>query len=329
MDFSTLPKVELHLHLDCSLSFAVASRIDPNISFEAYQRDFIAPVKCSDLSEYLTHAEHGIRLMQTAEQLEWVTLDLLQQLSLENTIYAEIRFAPLLHTRNGLKPEEAVDIVCSALSRGMEQAGLEARLLLCTLRHFTEAQSLETIRLAERFKGPVVVGFDIAGDEAGYPVDNHIKAFQYARNRGIPCTAHAGEARGADSVREVLEHFRPCRIGHGVRSVEAPELLMQLREQGIHLEICPTSNVQTGVCEDIDSHPAEILFRSGLSLNINTDGRTLSNITLTEEYQKLHRHFGWGKGHFLQTNLMALEAAFIPQALKEKLKAKLRKAYQY
>lgn len=328
MDFIRLPKVELHLHLDCSLSYAVASRIDPSITAEAYRRDFIAPVRCHDLAEYLTHAEHGIRLMQKAEHLEWVVWDLIRQLEEENVRYAEIRFAPLLHTREGLAPDEVVEIVAGALLQGAAGSNLEARLILCTLRHFSEAQSMDTARLAERFFGEAVAGFDIAGDEAGFPLASHIAAFRYARERGIPCTAHAGEARGPDSIREVLEHLRPARLGHGIRSVEDPSLVQYLKQQQIHLEICPTSNIQTGIFDDIGRHPIGRLYQQGLALNINTDGRTLSNVTLAREYQNLSLHFGWGREHFLRTNLMALDAAFIPAALKEKLKAELREAYR-
>lgn len=322
-----MPKVELHLHLDCSLSYEVVSRIDPSITLDDYCRDFIAPVQCHSLAEYLVHAEHGIRLMQTISQLEWVTLGLLQQLQAENVRYAEIRFAPLLHTRKGLTPAEVVEAVSRALVQGMAETGVEARLILCTLRHFTEAQSMETAYLTEQFHGDIVVGFDIAGDEAGFPVDNHIAAFRYVTAKGIPSTAHAGEARGPESVREVLAHFHPKRLGHGVRSVEDPGLLDGLKSRNIHLEICPTSNVQTAIYGDVCSHAVNGLYQKGFSLNINTDGRTISNITLTEEYNNLHRCFGWGKEDFLRTNLMALDAAFIPPPLKEKLKAELREAY--
>ncbi len=324
MDFIALPKVELHLHLDCSLSHQVVSRIAPGLSAAQFQRDFIAPGKCHDLAQYLSHAQHSIRLMQTVEQLEWVTTDLVEQLRRENIIYAEIRFAPLLHTQQGLSGEEVVEAVSGALALAMAQSGLEARLILCTLRHFSAAQSLETARLAARFRPGLVVGFDIAGDEAGYPLDNHIAAFQYAHEQGIPCTAHAGEARGADSVWETLRLLKPQRLGHGVRSWEDPQLVKHLQAHGIHLELCPTSNIQTGVYEDISQHPAHHFRAMGLSLSINTDGRTLSNTSLSAEYQKLHHTFSWGEEAFRQSNQSALEAAFIPEYLKEDLKARLR-----
>ena len=327
MDFKGLPKIELHLHLDCSLSYQVASRIDPSLSLEQYRRDFIGPVRCHDLADYLTRAEHGIRMMQTPRQLEWVAIDLLEQLREENVLYAEIRFAPLLHIRKGMAPEAVVATVNNALSKAMASAGVEARLILCTLRHFNEAESLQTIRLVEQFKGSLVVGFDIAGDEAGYPVDAHIAAFQYARRRGIPCTSHAGEARGADSVREVLRHFAPQRIGHGIRCTEDPALPEELKRQNIHLEICPTSNLQTNIYDDLAQHPVDRLYRQGLSLSINTDARTISNTSLEEEYRKLHDTFHWQKAHLLQCNLHALEAAFVGEEVKAPIRERLVEGY--
>lgn len=328
MEYRGLPKIELHLHLDCSLSYQVASRIDPTLSEEQYRHNFIEPVRCHDLADYLARAEHGIRLMQTLQQLEWVTLDLMEQLKVENVLYAEIRFAPLLHTRKGLAPETVVAVVNEALEKGMRITGVEARLILCTLRHFTESESLHTIRLVEQFRNHThVVGFDIAGDEAGYPVDAHVAAFRYARQQGIPCTSHAGEARGADSVWEVLRNFTPRRIGHGVRCSEDPRLVQHLKTSQIHLEVCPTSNLQTNMYETLEEHPVDQLYRQGLSLSINTDGRTISNITLGEEYRKLHSTYHWNKEDLLQCNLNALEAAFVEEYVKAPIRKKLLEGY--
>lgn len=328
MDFRGLPKIELHLHLDCSLSYQVASRIDPSLSEEQYRQDFIGPVRCHDLADYLKRAEHGIRLMQSPQELEWVVLDLMEQLKAENVLYAEIRFAPLLHTRKGMAPEEVVAVVDNALGKAITATEVEARLILCTLRHFNESESLRTIQLVERFSGARVVGFDIAGDEAGYPVDEHIAAFRYARQRGIACTSHAGEARGADSVWEVLRNFSPQRIGHGVRCSEDPRLVGRLKENNIHLEVCPTSNLQTNMYEQLEDHPVDYLYRQGLSLGINTDGRTISDVTLEEEYRKLCSTFKWEKAHLLQCNLNALEAAFVEEEVKAPIRERLREEYR-
>jgi adenosine deaminase len=327
MDYRRLPKIELHLHLDCSLSYKVVQKINPAISFEVYQASFIAPPKCSDLTDYLSRAVKGFELMQTKAQLRWVTLDLIEQLKEDHVIYAEIRFAPLLHTAKGLTPVEVVHTVNDAVTEGNHQSGINTRIICCTLRHFSEEQSLETVALVEQFKGTNVVGFDIAGDEAGFPVDNHIKAFEYASTHAIHCTAHAGEARGPDSVKEVLHHFHPTRIGHGTRSAEDESLLALLKKENIHLEVCPTSNIQTNVFDRIEDHSANKIYQAGVSMSINTDARTITPVTLSSEYTLMEKVFSWKKEHFLNCNLEAIRHAFINNALKELLTQTVTAAY--
>jgi adenosine deaminase len=322
MNIPSLPKIELHLHLDCSLSFEVVQKLYPGISRDGYEENFIAPKNCASLEEYLKCAQAPIAIMQTKEQLEAVTMDLFQQLKADNVIYAEIRFAPLQHLEQGLSAEEIVRIVDEVTSHGINETGVEGRIILCTLRHFSEEESMETVMLAEQFKGSNVVGFDIAADET-LPISNHIKAFQYAREHDIPCTAHAGEACGADSVREVLGYFHPARIGHGVRSIEDPDLLNHLKEKNIHLEVCPTSNVQTGIYDSVAGHQIDDIYKNGNSLSVNTDGRAISNVSLNEEYQKLNSHFDWQIEQFMRVNEYAIEAAFCDEETKEKLCAKL------
>ena len=146
MDFSVCPKVELHLHLDCSLSYNVVHTLNPSITEEAYRRDFIAPARCTNLADFLTRAPHSIALMQTEGQLRLVVFDLFEQLQQDHLLYAEIRFAPLLHTNSGLTPEQVVEIVEAATSHACASTGIEARLILCTLRHFSAEQSLQYMR---------------------------------------------------------------------------------------------------------------------------------------------------------------------------------------
>jgi len=328
MQYARFPKIELHLHLDCCLSFNVVQRLNPAISFEDYRESFIAPAKCTDLADYIQRAIKGFELMQTEEQLRLVTLDLFEQLAADNVLYAEIRFAPLQHTLKGLSAAEVVQIVNDAVEEGIRETGVEAGIILCTLRHYDERQSLATAALAEQFKGTHVVGFDIAADEAGFPIDSHISAFEKVRSAGIPCTAHAGEARGAISVWETLEFLKPSRIGHGVRSVEDPELITYLKENQIHLEVCLTSNVQTNVVDNIENHPADRIYRSGVSMSINTDARTISDVTLTSEYDLLARLFQWQQGHFLHCNLEAIKHAFLPEDKKAALQKRFVEAWQ-
>ena len=327
MTLQQLPKVELHLHLDCGLSFEVVSKIDPSITKAAYQDEYIAPAKCDNLADFLTRAVKGFALMQTREQLQWVVHDLFKQLAANNTLYAEIRFAPLQHLEKGLTPCDVVSATEEATASAVKETGIEARLILCTLRHFTEAQSMETVKLVEQFKGTYVAGFDIAADEAGFPIDSHTSAFKYAKEKSIYCTAHAGEARGAESVWETLQYFGPSRIGHGVRSIEDLKLVDHLRRNNIHLEICPSCNVQIGLYNTYQDHPIDQLYRAGVSLSVNTDAPTIVDITLTREYEKLQKVFGWTLMDFYKCNANALEAAFIPAELKNSLLEKLKVGY--
>jgi adenosine deaminase len=327
MDFSQLKKVELHLHLDCSLSYDVVSTIDPSVTKEDYLQNFIAPDKCTNLADFLTRAVTGFALMQTKEQLQLVVFDLFKQLQADNILYAEIRFAPLLHIANGLTAYEVVKATEAATAKAVKETGIEARLILCTLRHYNEAQSMETIQLAEQFKNTYVAGFDIAGDEAGYPIDAHVNAYQYAKEKNIPCTAHAGEASGAESVWETLQYLGPSRIGHGVRSYEDAKLVQHLQQHNIHLELCPTCNVQINICDEYKDHPIDKLYKAGVSVNVNTDCRTICNINLNKEYKKLHDTFGWTADDFYATNVKALNVAFISNDVRSVLLDKLKTAY--
>lgn len=322
-------KIELHLHLDCSLSHQVAERLEPGLSRAQYESEFIAPKVCTSLADFLTRAPRGFQLMQTGDALAAVTEDLFEQLAADEVLYAEIRFAPLLHTLRGMTPEKVVAAVDRTTERMVEATGIEARIILCTLRHFTEEESLETAQLVDRFEGSRVVALDLAGDEAGHAIHGHVPAFVYARERDIPRTAHAGEARGADSIWETLDAFAPSRIGHGVRCIEDPALVERLRRDHIHLEICPSSNVQTQACRCYEEHPVDRLFREGVSLSINTDTRTITNVTLEQEYTRLRETFGWGDAEFEQCNEAALRAAFVDEITREKLTAELAKVGRF
>ena len=318
-----MSKVELHLHLDCSLSYKVVARLDPSISRQQFDAEFVAPPQCSSLADFLTRAPRGFQLMQSEVALRLVTEDLFEQLKQDRVLYAEIRFAPLLHLAQGLTPAAVVAAVDRATEDCIRSTGIEARLILCTLRHFNAEQSLLTAQLVEQFKGSRVVALDIAGDEAGFPLDAHVAAFRYAMDHGIYRTAHAGEARGADSVWEALRTLKPSRIGHGVRSIEDATLVEHLQRERIHLEVCPSSNVQTRTCPTYSDHPVDRLLRAGVSLGISTDTRTITNVTLEQEYALLRERFGWGDAELLACNREALSAAFIDEPLRTRLFAQL------
>ncbi len=327
MDFATLPKIELHLHLDCSLSYGAVSRLDPSVTLPDYQHDFILPTKCPDMAEFFTCAPRGSTLMQTEEQLRLVTFDVFDQLQQDNVLYTEILLFPYLHTNRGLLAENVVEIMDEVVAQASQETGIEARIILSVLRHYPTQQSLATVKLVERFKGTRVVGIDLGGYEAAYPLFAHIPAFQYAVQHGIPRTVHAGEMLGAESVWSALKHLHPSRIGHGVRSIEDPALLEHLRKEQIHLEVCPTSNVQLDIYETYAHHPINRFYESGVAVSVNTDTRTMTNVTLMQEYERLHQVFGWKKEHFFRCNLNALHAAFLPEETKQPLEQRLRAGY--
>ena len=321
-----LPKVELHVHLDCCLSFKGLSRIDPTISESFYKKNFIG-TSCSCLKDYIRCADTALEYMQTKEQLEIVIEDLFDQLTNDNVIYAEIRFAPLLHLKKGLSSKNVVEIVSNKTKIESEKSGIAVGLILCTLRHFSVDQSLQTVKLVKDFSNKNVVGFDIAADEAGFPIDNHIKSFQFARDNNIFCTAHAGEALGADSVTNTLKYLKPNRIGHGVRCIEDNSLIEKIKKENIHLEICVTSNIVTKVFNNLKDHPVDFLLNKGISLSINTDGRTISDTTLNKEYVLLNKEFNWLKNKFLEVNINAMKASFSSNEVKNKIISILNQNY--
>ena len=318
MNFNKNKKVELHIHLDCSLSYDVVKKINPEITNHQFNNEFIGST-CSCLKDYIKCADRAVEIMQTKKQLELVTSDLFKQLKKDNVIYAEIRFAPLLHLKGGLSSTEVVKIISQITKNESIKTGIEAGLILCTLRHYSAEQSMETVNLVNDFKGSNVIGFDLAADEAGYPIKNHIKAFKFANDNKIHCTAHAGEAMGPESIIETLDLLKPKRIGHGVRSFEDPNLIERLKKEKIHLELCLTSNMVTKVYKDFFNHPIDELHKKNLSISINSDGRTISNTNLCKEYSLISKHFMWDDNDFLNCNINAINASFASEKLKSKL----------
>ncbi len=324
-----LPKVELHLHLDCSLSYKVVSEIRPDISLTKYQSEFVGPLKCNSLSDILSYVTNQVNLMQTEKNLRLVVDDIFEQLKEENVIYAEIRFAPLLHLEKGLRPDEVVEIVSDQTEKCINNTGVKAGIILCTLRHFNEKDSLQTVKLVNKFiDNTPVAGFDIAADEGGYPIDANKEAFLYAIKNDLPRTSHAGEAKGPESIWETINNFKPERIGHGVRSIEDQTLVEFLKVNDIHLEVCPTCNIQTNVFNEYKDHPINFLYDSGVSVGINTDGRTLANISLSEEYKNLINTFNWEAEHLKKCNLNAISKAFISEQEKNYLSRIIENSYQ-
>lgn len=327
MKFKNLPKIELHIHLDCSLSYETVKRLRPDTTIDDFNNNFKASKSCSSLKQYIKCADNAISLMQSKESLELVMEDFFNQLIEDNVIYCEIRFAPLLHTEEGLNSREVLNIICNSMNILSKESGVVTGLILCTLRHYSKEQSMETVKLAEEFKGKGVLGFDIAADEAGYPLDNHIDAFKYAIQNDINCTAHAGEAKGPESIWETIDKLKVKRIGHGVKCIKDPKLVKVLSENNYHLEVCVSSNIKTKTFNKIEDHPISQINKSSISMSINTDGRTISDTDLTNEYELISKKFGWSIEEFKKCNLEAIKHAFISDEIKTLLTHKINKEY--
>jgi adenosine deaminase len=319
-----IPKVELHIHLDLTASYGAVRALRPQTTLAEYRRDFVAPARCPDLADFLSRTPNHLALQQDARGLTVIVEDLFDQLVRDGVIYAELRFAPLQHASGDLTAEDAVRVVQDATRASIAATGVEARVILCTLRQFSAEQSMETVRLVEAFRpGGIVTAFDLAGPEAGFGLDAHVPAFDYARERDIPFTAHAGEALGPESVEETLDRLAPTRIGHGVRAIENAATVQRLKRDAIHLEICPTCNVQTDMYASYADHPVDALRRAGVSLSISTDCRALCDVSLSQELDRLRTTFGWTDADLHAAARAGLEAAFVDEGTRARLLSSL------
>ena len=320
---STMPKVELHTHIDTSIAFDTAKLLRPDMDHDAYLETLVAPEKCKDLVEFLSCIEPALEMLQTDTALKIVVDDLVRQIAADNVLYAEMRFAPHLHRRKGMRLEEVVETTLSQMHESASREGIDCGLILCTLRHFTEAQGLEVVDLITRYQDQGVVSLDLAADEANFPIEPHIAVFRRARELGLNVIAHAGEAKGPESVMETMDKLQVSRIGHGVRSIEDLDTLERVVEQGVHLEVCPSCNVQTDIFTSLSDHSIGKLREAGANLSINTDARGTANVSLNEEYARIGDVFGWSASELLPFSKMALDASFAPANVRAKVQERL------
>lgn len=322
-DFVSLPKVELHSHLDCSLSYPTVARLGLDLSLAEYRERFVAPARCKDLTEFLACVDPAVSVLQTKKALEIAVDGMLVQQRDDNVVYAEMRFAPHLHQADGLALEEIVETVLQTMHNSAQAHGVACGLILCTLRHFSVAQGLEVAQLVRKYANQGVVALDLAADEANFPIAPHVAAFRSVSDAGLHATAHAGESKGAASVAETLELLRVQRIGHGVRAIEDPDVVETLVSNGIHLEVCPTCNIQTGIFPDLAQHSLAALRSSGVLLSLNTDARATTGVSLSEEYANVSRVFGWSASEMLEFSQNALHASFASDEVKRKVQRQL------
>lgn len=317
--------IDLHLHLDGSLSIASARQLAAlqNIDIPKREEELRALLSveddCPDLNVYLEKFAFPCMLLQTKEAISLAVKNLLNELYEQGLMYAEIRFAPQKHTDKGLSQSEVI----KAALGGMKCAPIPAGLILCCMRgEGIEAQNLETVSLAKQYLGQGVVAIDLAGAEALFPTEDFAAVFAMAKELGVPYTIHAGEAAGPQSIRTALD-FGAARIGHGVRVTEDAELLERVVKEGIPLECCPTSNLQTQVYKEISEYPIRTFLEAGVKFTINTDNTAVSATSLKEEWEKVITAFSLTAEEVKQILLYSVEAAFAEEALKEQMRNKV------
>lgn len=313
-----IPKVELHLHLDGSITPIIASKLS-GLSLKEVTNKMIAKDKCENLSEYLTKFDFPISLMQTKENLRTIAKSVVDYLEEENVIYAEIRFAPMFHIQEGLTKEEVVEAVLEGFSTNKK---VKTNLILCMMRGLDKEFNLQTIYLAEKYLNKGVCALDLAGAEDKYPLDNYKGFFEIATSKKIPFTIHAGENGSAQEVKKAIE-LGASRIGHGIHAIENSEVLNLIKENNVLLEICPTSNVQTNAISTYKDNPLYEFYQNDIRVSINTDNKTVSNITLNEEYQKVATAFNLNCQDFNNMNIYAIENSFLTREEKNELLSKI------
>jgi len=325
-----LPKVLLHDHIDGGLRpqtiIELASKINlplPSHEASAFQELIYEACNQGSLEKYLKNFDYTIAVMQTQDNLIRVARECVLDLAADGIHYAEVRGAPELFTRHGLSMRNVVEATLEGLRQGMQEAkklglSITTNLIICAMRQ--NNLSLEAAQIALEFREKGVVGFDIAGPEYGFPARNHLPAFELLQRKSFPFTIHAGESDSFASMLEAINLCGASRIGHGIRIMDEIDISQDqavlsdaskaIRDQQIHLEMSPTSNLQTGNIKDYNSHPAGVLIELGFNIALNTDNRLMSATSLSREYKVMQDAHNWDLNQINIMNANALRAAF-------------------
>jgi adenosine deaminase len=326
----TLPKTDLHCHLDGSLrldtiiELARTQRVElPTDDRDALFDLLYAGERCSSLEDYLKAFDITLSVMQTEAALERAAFELAEDAWKENVRYLEVRYSPLLHTREGLRPAVVVESVMRGLRAAKRQYGIRYGVILCAIRSLSSEMSLRIAELCVAFKNRGVVGFDVAGAEVGNPAKVHRQAFQLVIDNNISCTAHAGESFGPDSVHQALHKCGAHRIGHGTRLVENGDLLNYVNDHRIPLEVCPSSNLQTKAAPSWEGHPVDFYVDYGLRVTINTDNRLITDTTVSKELWLCHKAYDWPLSTLKEIIISGFKSGFMPYREKADLLAEI------
>jgi adenosine deaminase len=317
--FEKLPKTDLHVHLDGSLrpatilELARQQGVDLGINtVEGVRAAVGAGAHFGSLVDYLRGFDLTLSVMQEADALERIAFELAEDAHRENVRYMEVRYAPLLHTRRGLKLTIVVEAVLEGLRRARETHGIKSNVILCGIRNISPESSYEMAELAVAYKNRGVVGFDLAGAEADFPAKHHKDAFQLVRDNNINCTIHAGEAYGPESVAQAIHVCGAHRIGHGCRLRENGDLLHYVNDHRIPLECCPSSNVQTGAVKSFETHPLKLYFDLGLRVTVNTDNRLITDTSVSKELFLVHSQLGVPFRDIKSIVIAGFKSSFMP-----------------
>jgi adenosine deaminase len=313
-----LPKTDLHVHLDGSLrpspimELAQIQGVTLPVQTLGELEVCLHPPKDADLSAYLRLFDLTLSVLQTEEALERVAFELAEDAAKENVWYMEVRFAPNLHQQRGATLERIVDAVLAGLRRAERLYRIRTGVIVCGIRQIGPDVSLQLADLALLYKNRGVVAFDLAGEEKEYPAKHHREAFYRILNSNINSTVHAGEAFGARSIHQAIHYCGAHRIGHGTRLHEDPDLLEYVNDHRIPLEMCLTSNIQTGAAQSYETHPFGEYFRRGLRVTINTDNRLMSDTTITRELLIAGEAFELGVPELRSVLINGFKSAFLP-----------------
>lgn len=313
-----LPKTDLHVHLDGSMRLDTVIDLarQQNVKLPYDERDELfqhiyAGEVCQSLDDYLKAFDVTLSVLQTEESLERVAFELAEDAWKENVRYIEVRYAPMLHTRNGLRLTNVVESVLRGLRMAKRTYGIRYGLILCGIRSLSADSSLRMAELCIAFKNRGVVGFDLAGSEVNNPASAHMRAFQLILTNNINCTAHAGEAYGPESISQAIHKCGAHRIGHGTRLTENGDLLNYVNDHRIPLEVCPSSNIQTKAAASWDAHPVDFFVDFGLRVTINTDNRLITDTTVSKELLLCHQYFDWNLAQIKELLIAGFKSAFI------------------
>jgi adenosine deaminase len=315
----SLPKAELHCHLDGSmrvetiLDIAKKEKVKlPTFDFKQLKNILAVGMDCKSLEEYLRPFDITAQVLQTEEALYRATYELAEDAASENVWYLEIRFAPLWHIKKGLALTKVVEAVIRGARAAEKDFDIKIGIILCGIRHTSPEDTYKVAEIAVAYKNRGVVGFDLAGAEKDFPAKDHVEAFYLIINNNINTTAHAGEAYGPESISQALHYISANRIGHGTRLREDGDLLNYVNDHRIPLEMCITSNIQTKAVERVEDHPLKFYFDLGLRVTLNTDNRLISDVTLTDEYMLAIEKLGFTADDIKYLILNGFKSAFLP-----------------